>query len=266
MRKILLVLLTGVLLTGCSTSEEVLYFQDLDEDKDNGIIKAMDSISYSKIEPGDILNIRITALDQKTIIPFQFNRLLTTGDREVRRGTSGRNMEMVRLEGYLVDKHGTINYPQLGDISVDGLTTKEIEKKLERILAPYVDEPTISVRLVNSKISVIGEVNKPGTFTMDEDKLTLLQALGQAGDLTIKGKRTDIVVIRHNKDNERVYKHIDLTDTDWMKSEYYYLKQDDVIYVKPNKTKVKEAGFVGGVGSIVSVASLLVSLAVLTFK
>ncbi len=260
MKKLFIAFLIGILFASCSSKKEILYFQNLN---DEDFIEVIDSITYPQIESSDILDIRITALEQKSIIPFQFDKPSLVGDGS---GSSrNRNVGAARLEGYLVDKDGNINYPQLGEIQVKGLTTKEIEEKMEKLLSAYITDPTVAVRLVNFKVSILGEVKGPGTYSIDEGLLTLPQALGLAGDLTIKGKRENVLIIR-NKGDRRQYKHIDLTKTDWLNSDFYFLKQGDIVYVEPNNARVKEAGFLTGVGAVMSVISFLLSIGIIIFK
>lgn len=251
MRKILIVLLT-ISLVGCATKKEVVYFQDIQEP---GIqIPQPDSIyKYPEIQVNDILKIGITALDEESVLPFKFEKLAVQGTRQ---------LELLKLEGYVVDKNGTINYPQLGNVKAAGKTTQELQKHLEKLLSVYIKDPTVKVRLLNFKITVLGEVTSPGTYTLTEESITLPQALGLAGDLTIKGKRENVMIIR-TVDGVRTTKTIDMTQTDWMDSPYYYLKQNDVIYVTPNGPKVASAGFIGNVGTLLSVVSILLSAVVL---
>ncbi|HLS31778.1 MAG TPA: polysaccharide biosynthesis/export family protein [Flavobacteriaceae bacterium] len=242
-------------MVSCSSKKEILYFQDID-------MTALDDVSTvfqnPKVAVSDILNIRISTEDPESAIPFQFQ----TADGGSIRTTSG---SLLKLYGYLVDKEGYINYPFLGEIPVISKTTKEIEKDLERRLSVYIKDPTVSVRIVNNKITVLGSVKSPGTYTLDEETLTLPQALGLAGDLSIHGNRTDVLIMRYQGDR-RVIKHIDLTKSDWMNGPFYYMKQNDVVYVKPNNPQIKTAGYIGSVGTVLSVFSILLSMGLLLFK
>ncbi|WP_304038735.1 polysaccharide biosynthesis/export family protein, partial [Mesonia mobilis] len=123
----------------------------------------------------------------------------------------------------------------------------------------------VKVRLVNFKFTVMGEVKAPGTYTISEETVTLPQALGMAGDLTIQGERKNVLIFR-NDQGVITSKRIDLTSTAWMDSPYYYLKQNDMVYVEPNNPRVKSAGFIGNVGNVISVVSILMSAAVLIFR
>lgn len=256
MKKIifLLFILTVV---GCASKKDVLYFQDIDETQ----LQDIDAISPdTKIDRNDILYIRITALDVTSVIPFQYVKPQSTTIR----GT--QNSELIKLDGYMVDNDGNIKFPQLGELNVKGKTPGEVEDLLQHKLSAYITDPTVSVRIANFKVSIIGEVKNPGTYPLQgEEHITLPQALGMAGDLTINGERHDVLIIR-NEGDQRIYKHIDLTKSDWMNSPYYFLKQNDVVYVQPNNPKVKNAGFIGSIGNVLSVASILLSAAVIIFK
>lgn len=252
--KKLLLLLFVLSMVSCSSKKEILYFQDLD-------MTELDDVSTvfqnPKVAVSDILNIRISTEDPESAIPFQFQTADGRGTR-----TTGTNL---KLYGYLVDKEGKINYPFLGEIPVISKTTKEIEKDLERRLSVYIKDPTVSVRIVNNKITLLGSVKSPGTYTLDEETITLPQALGKAGDLAINGNRTDVLIMRYQGD-KRVVKHIDLTKSDWMNSPFYYMKQNDVVYVKPNNPQIKKAGYIGSIGTVLSVFSVLLSMGLLLFK
>ncbi len=253
MKKLLFCLLV-LSLVSCASKKDVLYFQDIEDT----YLEPLDSLVLkTEIQPSDILYIRLTALNPASILPYQFEK-----------GTSpstARTTEMIQLDGYQVNKEGAINFPQLGKITVEGLTTQQVEAKLKKKLSDYIINPAVSVRIVNYKISVIGEVARPGTFTLSEEHITLPQALGLAGDLTIRGERQNVLIIRQ-QDGKRIHKYIDLTKSDWMNSPFYYLKQNDIVYVQPNNPKVKTAGFIGSVGNVLSVASILLSAAVIIFN
>ena len=176
-----------------------------------------------------------------------------------------RQIELLKLEGYLVDKNGDINYPGLGKVNVKGKSTQEVQELLEKRLSKFIKDISVKVRLVNFKFTVMGEVKAPGTYTLSEETITLPQALAMAGDLTIQGERKNLLVFR-NENGVLTTKRIDLTQTDWMNTSYYFLKQNDMVYVQPNNPRIKSAGFIGNVGSVISVVSILMSAAVLIFR
>lgn len=254
MKKLLLLFIFCGLLLSCSTKKEILYFQDID---DTSLVKVDQIYSHPRIGVNDILKIDITAMSPEAILPYQFDKSM--GQVQQRQG------DILKLEGYLVDEKGTINYPGLGLVKAEGYTTQELQKELENQLSKFVKNPTVRIRLVNFKISIIGEVKAPGTYTIAEETLSLPQALGLAGDLTINGQRNNVLLIRQSKEG-REHIQIDLTSSEWMNSEYFFLKQNDIVYVQPNNSKVKSAGVVGNLGTLLSVFSILLSTAILIFR
>jgi len=143
-------------------------------------------------------------------------------------------------------------------------TAEQVEEAIRKKLVDggHLTNPSVNVRLINAKVTILGEVNQPGTFNFTEKSITLLQALGYAGDLTINGKRDDILMTRE-VDGVRKVTHIDLTSSAFMDSEFYFIKPNDVIIVNPNNPRVKNAGFVGNVGTVLTIASLALSITIL---
>jgi len=249
MRVKILVILLLIIVSSCASKKDILYLQDADYNGNT-------PIDYQEvtIQPNDILKITVESLIPEAVIPY--NRVVS--------GASINSIELIRLEGYLVSNEGNISFPVLGEISVSNLTIQEVGAKIEDLLIEggHLKNPSINVRLLNAKITVLGEVNKPGTYTFTEQNITLLQALGYAGDLTINGKRNDIIITR-DVNGVRKISHIDLTSTDFMNSEYYYIKPNDNIIVNPNDPKVKESGFIANIGTVLTIASLALSITIL---
>lgn len=235
-------------LQSCSTKKEILYFQSPNKNSFDGN-KLMDQ----KIEPNDILSVKINSIDIESSKIYNLDLL------ESMTGT-GMQPEVIKLKSYLVNNDGTINIPVLGTIKVTDKSTKELQEYLTNKLIKegHLKEPTVIVRILNSKVTVLGEVKNPGTFTFPEKNLTLLQALGLAGDLNINGKREDVILIRQENNTKTIY-HINLTSKDWMDSELYYIKQNDVIVVNPNNAKIKSAGIIGNAATFISAISLLLT-------
>lgn len=245
-----LVVLTLIVISSCASKKDVLYLQDADSNNTSNIL-----YQETAIQPNDILKISVETLVPEAAIAY--NRINTGGP-------AGNSVELLQIEGYLVSNNGNIKYPVLGNISVANLTTDEIEKKIVNLLVSggHLNNPSVNVRLLNAKVTILGEVNAPGTYNFTEQNITLLQALGYAGDLTINGKRDDIIITR-DVNGVRKISHIDITSTDFMSSEYYYIKPNDNIIVNQNNPQVKKAGFVGDVGTILTIASLALSITIL---
>ncbi len=253
MKKLTIILLAFILLASCTSRKKIVYFQDIDSTALEDVENYSDQL---EIATNDILNINVRTLNPDAAL--QFNPQAGQGQQNIR-------LDILKVNGYLVKKDGTIDFPELGAISVKGKSTKEVQRFLEKELQDYLKNPIVSVRLINYKFTVLGEVNRPGTYEIIEENYTLLQALGQAGGLTINGKRKNVLVIRH-KDGERIAKRIDLTSSDWMNSPFYFVKQNDQIYVEPNNPQVKRAGFIGNASTVLSALSVILSAIVIIFR
>ena len=163
------------------------------------------------------------------------------------------------VDGYLVGEDGSINLPIVGSVDTSEKTTNSLALEIQEALSPFIKNPSVNIRLLNFRVSVLGEVASPGTYTVLEERISIPQALGLAGDLTINGDRNHVLLIR-NQDGQKVNQMIDLTKSDFLQSEFYFLKQNDIIYVRPNNARVKSSGLVGNTSTLVSVLSLAVSL------
>lgn len=246
MKKILFLLLTTTIFS-CTTKKDILYFQDIDKNNKNEKI----TFNATKIQFNDVLYIRVSAFDNDATIPFNIPyQSLDT-----------------KLTGYLVDYDGNISFPVLGKVRVEGKTISEAETIIKDILIKdkFLKDPQVSARIVNKKITVLGEVSSPGTYEYSEENITLLQAIGKAGDLAIDGKRKNILIIRE-ENGIRTNTIIDITKTDWFNSPYYYIKQNDVIYVNPNERKIKSAGMITGIRETLALMTGSLALILLLTK
>lgn len=238
----------ALLVASCASKKEMLYFNQ-------SLPVPQDSFQWSEIyiQPNDILSVKITTDVPElalayNIAPSQQNNI---------QGVSAQ------LQGYLVANDGTINIPVLGVQQLKGLTLDQAEKQIQKALIEkgFLKNPVVICRLLNAKFTILGEVKAPGTYTFYENSLTLLQALGYSGDLTINGIRK-ITIIR-TENGKQTYGTIDLTKSDWFTSPYYFVKPNDVIIVDPNTAKVKSAGIIGNPGNILSILSVLLSSIIL---
>ena len=164
----------------------------------------------------------------------------------------------------MVSAEGKINLPILGAINASGKTTSELEKSISTILESdgHLKNPSVSVRILNAKVTILGEVKMPGTYNFSEQSITLPQAIGYAGDVTIEANRKEVWLIREEEGKRKSHK-LDLTKSDWFNSNYYNIKQNDIIYVYPNNVRVKSAGFIGNTTTVLSVFSILLTTFVL---
>lgn len=233
----------------CSSSKDVLYLNIPPGSSENTI-----SWTDLYIQPNDILSVKITADNAELAAPYNLS---------IQQNSSGQANALL-MQGYLVSNEGTINMPVVGVVKVSGLTINQVELYIQKILVDkgLLRNPVVICRLVNAKFTVLGEVKVPGTFTFYENNLTLLQALGLAGDLTINGVRKKITIIR-TENGKQSYTTIDLTKNDWFKSPYYFVKPNDVIIVDPNTAKVKSSGIIGNPGNLISIVSVLLSSIIL---
>ena len=241
--------LSFLFILGCASKEEIYYLQDAQT-------KAVGTVPYQStyIQPNDILKISIGSLNPSTVIPY--NRGAGNGFQQ--------NIETMQINGYLVSMDNTIIFPILGSISTKNLSTVMLADKIKIMLIEggHLKNPDINVRCLNAKVTILGEVNKPGTYNFTEQNISLMQALGYAGDLTINGNRDDVLITRE-VNGERQVTHIDLTSADFMNSPYYFLKPNDLIIINPNNPKVKSAGFIGNFGNVATVISLVLSISIL---
>jgi len=244
-------LATLLLMQSCVSKKEILYLQDIDNNP------AMEVVSNTTtLQPNDILKIDVGALMPEAALPY--NKMTPTGMQ------TANNLEVMKLEGYLVSATKTIQFPVLGELSVAGKNTSDLEVDIKNRLETggYLLNPSVTVRLLNAKVTILGEVKKPGTFTFTENNISLLQALGLAGDLTINGDRKDVILIRE-ADGKRSTSHLNLTESAWLNGPYQNIQPNDVLVVNPNAAKIKSAAFFGSASSFVAIASLLISTIVL---
>jgi len=243
-------LLFVILVTSCATKKEILYLQDANENSQNEI-----NFQYTTIQPNDILKIDVETLVPEAAIPYN-----KSGQGQIQQSS----LLLIQLDGYLVSNEGEIYFPILGNINVSNLTVNEAEEEIKNQLIDggHLKNPNVNVRIINAKVTILGEVKNPGTFNFTEQNITILQALGYAGDLTINGKREDVILTR-DVDGVKVITHIDLTNTDFMNSEFFYIKPNDTIIVNPNGPKVKSAGYIGNLGTLLGVFSILLSTTIL---
>ena len=243
--------------SSCATNRKLTYFGNLDSKSDYKT--EIKNKIEPKIQVDDLLGITVSSLSAESNTLYN-NGTITAPVATI--ASSASSPAAVRNgEGYLVDKSGEVNFPVLGKLKLAGLTREEAAEKLTDEIKKTVKNPTVNVRFLNFKITVIGEVNRPATFTVPTEKITVLEALGLAGDMTAYGRRENVLLIRE-KDGIRSAIRVDFTNKDLLSSPYFYLQQNDVVYVEPVKAK----GLQGSASSfylpIVSVAVSLVSVLV----
>lgn len=231
--------------------------------------EASEKTAHNTLQPGDQLVILVSGKDLDVVKPF--NQNWSSGEA-ISNAQPGGNQTgtIAAVSGptYIIDSNGNIDFPYLGSLNTTGKTLEEFKAALRGRLTKYLINPVVTMRLTNYKVTVLGEVNRPGQYVIPDGQTTLLNALGLAGDLTMYGKRDDVLVVR-NVDGEISKERINLTDASFISSPYYNLKQGDVIYVSPNKTRdiaAKQNPNTGLYISIASVALGLLGLLVTVFK
>lgn len=252
-----LVVCMVIFLTACTSTKKIIYLQDVVPLKQQEIEQKYEVIIHSD----DLLAIMVNSRDPELALPFNMPMITY----QLGSANSGQQ----RVLGYLVDTNGDIDFPILGQIHAEGLTRMQLTEMIKNKLIEddLIKDPIVTVQFLNFKISVMGEVSRPGSFTISGDRITLLEALSMAGDLTIYGRRDRVGVIRENNGKRTVLFH-DLRTAEVFNSPCYYLQQNDIVYVEPNKAKSGQSNINqnNSIGVWVSVMSLLTTIAVLIFK
>jgi len=247
-KKYLALLLLANLLTNCASSEKVAYFQDVQG------VKIQETVANfePEIQVGDLLAINVSSADGVAAVPFNLYEAPVVGNNT----TSAEPIK------YLVNADGEIHFPVLGKLKVAGLTTNKVNNNLTEILRPYIKNPIINIRITNFKITVLGQVKSPGTYSIPNERISILEALGLAGDLEIHGKRKNVMLIRE-QNGKRMFVNIDLTNKELFASPYFYLSQNDVLYIEPNKVEVNSSAVGANTGVILGSISILLSIVTL---
>lgn len=245
--KIIVFSLLTFLLFSCASRKNVVYFQDTGNFET--IVNTNRSVSKFKID--DLVSIHVSSLNPEASVPFNLYR-------------GGGQSQGFRPEpvDYLVDEAGEIDFPVIGKLKIEGLSPEELRLLLRNRLSEYLKDPIINIRLQNFTITVLGEVNRPGTYPVNGEQISILEALGFAGDLTIRGVRNNVLVIR-DFNGTKVYTRIDLTSKKMVESPVYYLTQNDVVYVEPNKSGITASSLDQRASIAISIASVLITSTVI---
>ena len=254
-------LATTLILTAfsCKPKENMVYMEKETTEIDQEIKQAV--FQGTHLQPGDLLDIKVTAFDDNAVRPFNLHSMNQAGNtREFIPGQVSQSSPA----GYLVDNDGYIIFPVLSKIFVQNMTMSQLRENLEQRLLEYLTDPLVSIRQLNFNITVLGEVKKPGQYNSPSDKVTILQALGMAGDMTDNGDRTKVKLIRHENGRDQTYT-INFTDKNITSSPYYYMQQNDVLYIEPDTNKKIIANtnpnrtlIFSIIGSVIALSSLLI--------
>lgn len=236
------------LCSSCVSKKDIVFLQF---DKEN--IDKINNNYELRFKPDDLLQILVSSDDLVAAQPFNLPVVSFTNDAK-------QAVSQPQFQSYLVDKNGNIDFPVLGVLKLGGLSRVESISLLKSRLSPdHLKDPIININIVNFKINVQGDVNKPGVFTIPNERISIFDALGMAGGLTISGNRTNVLILREENGVKNQYR-INLTSNKLLSSPAYYLQQNDVIYIEPNKSKMQDAAFTKSRGLFVSLASILISL------
>jgi len=229
MRKtiILFTILLSILLMSCTSQRRVAYFRDMDASSAEAINRAFNETHEARIAVGDFLSIIVSGLDPMAVAPF--NIPIATF------ASPGSNQAQVMptIQPYIVDFNGNINFPVVGKIHLAGLTRSQAVERIEQKLEPFLRDAIVTLQFLHFQVNVLGEVARPGTFTIRNERVTILEALAMAGDMTIFGRRNNVLVIRENN-GELEFARLNLNSDEIFTSPFYYLQQNDVVYVEPN--------------------------------
>lgn len=234
------------LIASCSSPKDVVYFQDADQFE-----TLVDDNTFStKFKVDDLVSIHVSTLDPEASAPFNLFRGAEEG--------IGMRPEQVN---YLVDKNGEIDFPVIGKVKIEGLSPSETKDLLREKMADYLKDPIINIRIRNFTVTILGAVNRPGTYPINGEQITIMEALGYAGDINIKGRRDNVMVIR-DFDGTKVYNRINLNQKESLKSPVYYLTQNDVVYVEPNKSGKSQSSLDQRASIAISIVSILITSSV----
>lgn len=247
-----------MLLASCSSYKKVPYLQNSNE---WSVMEQAVAVYEPRIQPNDLLSIIVTNPDNPTS-SLAYNLVAPSDYSRIQYLTS-----QPTLQNYIVDANGDVTIPNVGKVNIGGKTIAEAEQMiLERVKSSFSTLPAVVVRFVDFKISVLGEVTSPGTFTIKNGKVTILEALALARDLTIYGQRDNVKVVRENSDGKREIAELNLNDASILNSPFYYLQQNDVVYVTPNESKARNSDIGSSTSLWFSGTSILISLASLLFN
>lgn len=241
-------IIINILASSCVSKKKILYLQDIEQIADNPA-----NVNYNiTIRGNDLLTINVSALNPQTVAPF--NQPLVG-----RTSNNGIVQNGQQLQTYLVSVDGTIEFPLIGTVKLADLTRTQATEKLKELVSKYVKNPIINVRILNFKVSVLGEVQQPGTFTINDERITILEALGLAGDMTIFGDRKNVKIIREIN-GVKSYGELDFTSSSIISSPFYYLQQNDVVIISPNKAQIQSSSFNRNTSVFISIAGIIISV------
>ncbi len=257
LRSIVLAFLTILLISSCRTPQEVVYWNDSGNEE---LTSKSDRNLQTVVQWGDQLYLFINASNVEAVEAYN---LANFSSSKMASNVKGSQVDPV--VGYTVDKDGTIDILRIGKINVIGKSLAEIKSEVEMKLKDYLIDPVVTIRILNFHITVLGEVNMPGTYNIPYARVDVFQALGFAGDMTINGKRNNVMVVRQTDQGKKVHK-IDLTKKGSFSDEFFYLQSGDIVYVEPNRVRVNNGSVFLQVWPTIASAATLAILIMINFK
>lgn len=255
-RKILAVLILLTVLASCASRDKLRYYKGIEQVVEN------DSISYNTVlKQDDLLSIVVFAPNAEATVNFN----VASYGQATAGVVAGVSPVQSQTQTYLIDNEGFIEFPVLGKLKLAGLKRKEALGMIKSKLKAYIKDPSVTLRILNYKIAVQGEVNRPGIFPITTERISLPEALAMAGDLTIYGKRDNILIIREI-DGKKTYNFIDISKADFVTSPFYYLTQNDMVYVEPNKIRMNTSALSPNISLILASVTTLLSVYVIFIK
>lgn len=253
----------ALLTTSCVTYEPLINFEEgVPTQSTEEILNQMEL----RIQPEDLLKIDVYSTNPKAVAAFNLQQ--AGGGQQMNmqqlgvRGEGTNNLEF--FMGYFVNAEGSVDLPYLGAVDVNGLTLAQAKNKIGDQLKSYVTDAVVNIRFLNFKVTVLGEVNRPGALRLSNQRVTLLEAIGMAGDLTPYANRTEVLIVREVR-GERTYARLNLQDYDIFESPYFYLQQNDVVYVEPLRSRIATVAdplqrFIGYGSGVLSIVTLIIAL------
>lgn len=257
LRKELLLLFSVLMMCSCVSRKQLTYFRTLSPDNAKEINEQLSALPEPTVKINDALIITVTALDPEAVLPYNLPSVSYATP------TSSTEPTVASYQYYTVDAQGCIDFPVLGKLHVEGLTKSEVIRLVQQKLEGQIVNPIVSMRFLNAKVTVLGEVRSPGNYSLNNGRMTLLEALGAAGDITQYGRRDNVLVIRDNR-GELEFARLDLSTNDLFASPYFYLQQNDVVVIEPNQARATSNQSMGlwlsMVGTVASAATVVVSV------
>lgn len=250
----------GILFVSCASRDKIAYYQDIKN------LPSSEMTNYNPIlKEDDLLLIFISSPDPEVASPFNLGTINLVGNTSPGLANIENSGGQIRYQTYLIDNNGFIQFPIIGNIKIGGLTREAALQTIKTSLKKYITDPIVNLRILNYKVTVQGEVVRPGTFSIITERITLPEAISMAGDMTIYGKRDNVLVIREI-DGKKTYNFVDMTKSDFINSDFYYLSQNDLVVVEPNKTRINASVVGPNISVIISSLSLLITVIALLVR